>query len=639
MKNVNIKGAALLAVLSLVIAAALLPFATPSVSLLFGDGSIEPDIRALAAAYSSFGGWASAAGRMIMTRTGLATFLVIASLAFLIIAIYDRSIVLRRRDRTVKDGPYGGRVRPYRGRQARNHLVRWDGKSPVEQAGVVVGCDGRDMLISPCTHYICFAPSNSGKSRRQVYLNIDYLTYQIASEDWNGAGTVANLVVSDPSLELYSLTKDVLERERGYKVLLLDLERGGTENGRWNPLSDIISLSRQGDREAATNRATALGAVLFPSVDAGENAWVYEGAASCFAAVAYWIATSPDVPDDCRHLYSVCRTIISLSTGEDADDLKRFLRATGDDVVVILASGFLAAKDKQCASILSSMLSGLTPFCTPSMAYLTSGSTIDPEEMADPGSRIALFIKTLPKGDPRMRIAAAFMDAHLQAAVRAGERRGCSREQWVIGDEWAGMPRYNILFAFLQGRKYNLHHALWYQDSSLSSMGSERDSLLANADSICLYKAGNIDDARLISDLAGVRTVATRTQSDGGGGVSAQRESIGEAKDPVWEPADLVHSNPYRDGVYLVNTITSRPNQSGLFEGIPVKDVTETPMAGHFGTFGSPEHEAAVITAAIDGLKAAVANTDRNVPFWVPAAVVGEKEEQVEADAVDLFLE
>lgn len=623
MRKPNIKGIVLLAVLSLAVAAAVLPLSAPSVSVLYGDGSVKPDLGALAAAYSSIPGWVSSVAELMGTGAGAVALLGVATLFFLGAAASTKGVVFKHADREVSGGPYG-KVAPYRGREAKRHLLRWNGRTPVEGGGVVVGCDGKNMLVVPCTHYLCFAPSNSGKSRRQVYLNIDYLTF---------SGT-ANIVVSDPSLELYSLTKKILQ-SRNYKVFLLDLENGYGE--RWSPTAELVSLARRGELEAASNRASELGAVLFPSVDKGENSWVYEGAASCFAAVALWVATSPEVPDDCRNLYTISDTINKLSREEGAAALKELLRSTEDPAIMVLASGFLAAGERQVSAILSTLLSGITAFCTPSMAYMTSASDIDLDEMTDPESRIAVFIKTLPKGSPTMRIGSAFMEAHLRAVVRAGKRRGHCREQWVIGDEWAGMPHYNLLFAFLQGRKYGLHHALWYQDSTENSMGFERDSLLANADALCLYKAGGIDDARLFSDYSGVRTVAMRTEGSSGCGASVNRsESMVESKQPVWEAGDLLHSNPYRDGVYLVSTITSHPECSGLFEGIPVVDVTKSPMSANFPTFGTREHEAEVITGVVDGLESAAMAQDRSAPHWTYEAE--KKEEAAASGTEELFL-
>ncbi|MGN0959338.1 MAG: type IV secretory system conjugative DNA transfer family protein, partial [Coriobacteriales bacterium] len=393
-----------------------------------------------------------------------------------------------------------------------------------------------------------------------------------------------------------------------------------------------------GDEEAAGNMAASLGTILCPSPDgAGENAWCYTDAAAALGAYIFEVATA-EIPSEKKHLYSVAKGILSMSD-DSGSALREHFRSSGSDTVAMLASAFTSAADRQMSSIISTLLAAVSPFATSSMRYLTGASDISIPAMLEPNSNIAVFIRTLEPSNPRQRIASAFVETHLQMMVRRGARRGACKTTWVLADEMASF-KFNVVYGLQQGRKYGWHIYMWFQDCSNSSMWNIRDALLSNCDVKALFRAGTNADAELFSALSGCKTVAMRTQGESDTGCArSMSESMSESKQPVWEPGELVMNDPRQDGIYVISTIAGNPRCSGLFEGVPIADISETPAADRF-SFGSPGFEAEVIARAVDDLRASALSKDRTVPFWVPDSPSCDKAQASTVEACpDLFMD
>lgn len=619
----KLKGLAITAGLSLILALIALPFIAPYVSgrAFLADASVV--------AITSVQTWVEAFCEVIDAGEGPRSLLLSWALLTVLAVWAETTWFGTPKGQEVEDGSFD-LVKPYRGKQVLKHMVPWDGRSAAPD-GIVVGYDPKTecYLTLPAVHSVTVAPSGSGKSRRQTLENLDLKS---------AAGV--GLIVTDPSLELVSLSRQGLIA-RGYDVFILDVDNGYGD--RWNPLSEVTRLCfKEGDAEAAGNLCVDIAAVLCPSpAEAGPNAWCYREAASVLAAYMYEVATSREVPDSQRHLYSVAKGIIELTSASGAEGLKRHFRNSKDDTELVLASSFLAAEDRQIGSILSTLLDSVTPFASASMRYVTSASDIDINAMCDPASKTAVFVKALGRDNPRSRVASAFIEVQMRAQFRAGERRGNTKETWLIADEAASLC-CDLVLGLQQGRKMGWHALAYYQDTTEASMGPKRDAILSNCDVKCLYKAGQTGDARLFSELSGSKTLAVRSSSEtSGGSVRTTSESWGEQRTPAWDPAQLIHNNPARDGIFVVSSISNHPELSGLFEGVPVCDVTETPMASSFPGIGSREHEARWITMFLDELKRSALMRDRTVTAWVPSdarpSSVGGGEN--DGDYADLFME
>lgn len=488
----------------------------------------------------------------------------------------------------------------------RRHCKTWDGESEPPD-GVVVGFVGKRAAVFNCHHAAICAPSGSHKTRGSVDETVDALSYTGRN----------NLIVTDPSLEIYIASRPCLV-SRGYSVALLDLVEP-RHGQRFNPLKLITDLFESGDRAAAEARAREVGDVLFPD-SGGDNAIFAKAAGGAFSAVAYAVATSPDAPDGARNVASVIGTVMA-GTVNGSGALKDWLRGFGPaSPVVAMAATFLAAEGKFEASVLATLHDGLQPFTSRSMRWLTSASDIDIDTMMR--GRSALFIRAGGPGSQANKVASLFLAQHWAETQRLGARRNL-RPCTVIGDEFHSLPKFTLVHAMEQARKYGLRYVMYLQSFSgldqYITRENGKDSILANCDLKVLYRAGSDKDAEYFEKLSGFRSVLVENTGETRQGVMRGGSSQGfsEQKAPLWPAGDILERNPATDGALVIQAADgARP--AGKFE-VPIKDVSRTFTARHFGTIGTPEFELGVINATLDELDARAASIPIEVEGWHPA--------------------
>lgn len=486
------------------------------------------------------------------------------------------------------------------------HCKTWDGESEPPD-GVVVGFVGKRAVVFDCHHAAICAPSGSHKTRGSVDETVDALSYTGRN----------NLIVTDPSLEIFVTSRPCLE-SRGYSVALLDLVEP-RHGQRFNPLKLITDLFESGDRAAAEARAREVGDVLFPD-SGGDNAIFAKAAGGAFSAVAYAVATSPDVPDSSRNVASVIDAVVA-GTVNGSGALKSWLRGFGPaSPVVAMAATFLAAEGKFEASVLATLHDGLQPFTSRSMRWLTSASDIDIDAVMR--GRSALFIRAGGPGSQANKVASLFLAQHWAETQRLGARRNL-RPCTVVGDEFHSLPKFTLVHAMEQARKYRLRYVMYLQSFSgldqYITRENGKDSILANCDLKVLYRAGSDKDAEYFEKLSGFRSVLVENTGETRQGVMRGGSSQGftEQKAPLWPAGDILERNPATDGALVIQAADgARP--AGKFE-VPIKDVSQTFTARHFGTIGTPEFELGVINRALDELDARAASIPIEVEGWHPA--------------------
>lgn len=487
------------------------------------------------------------------------------------------------------------------------HCKTWDGESEPPD-GVVVGFVGKRAVIFNCHHAAICAPSGSLKSRGSVDESVDALSYTGRN----------NLIVTDPSLEIYIASRPCLE-SRGYSVALLDLVEP-RHGQRFNPLKLITDLFESGDRAAAEARAREVGDVLFPD-SGGDNAIFAKAAGGAFSAVAYAVATSPGMPDGARNVASVIDAVVA-GTVNGSGALKDWLRGFGAaSPAVAMAATFLAAEGKFEASVLATLHDGLQPFSSRSMRWTTSASDIDIDAMMR--GRSALFIRAGGPGSQANKVASLFLAQHWAETQRLGARRNL-RPCTIVGDEFHSIPKFTTLVhAVEQARKYGLRYVMYLQSFSgldqYMTRENGKDSILANCDLKVLYRAGSDKDAEYFERLSGFRSVLVENTGETRQGVMRGGSSQGfaEQKAPLWPAGDILERNPATDGALVIQAADgARP--AGKFE-VPIKDVSRTFTARHFGTIGTPEFELGVINRALDELDTRAASIPIEVEGWHPA--------------------
>ena len=532
-------------------------------------------------------------------------------------------------DRDVREGILGRQISTSSLSKIIRENFAWDGESAGDAKpprGIVVGWARRRMIVVPGLHFIVIAPSGSGKTRSCVLPTIDFLS--LAQED--------SLIVTDPSLEIYIATRKALEK-RGYEVYLIDFEnpRMGC---RWSPLELINRLHEKGDASAAEARARDIGAAFFPT-KGGDNDFFISAAGGVFAAVAYVIATSPEVPDEARNVWSVVKTIIS-GTVANPGALKEWLLRFGvDSPAVTMAAAYLSAQGKPEASILSSLQDGLQPYTGTGIRWLTSASDLKIDDAIN--RRSAVFLHTLGPGSPTNRIASLLLSQHYEEAVRLGKRRGIP-PYWAILDEAHSLPTgaFNMVNALENSRKYGGHYVLFLQSiSGLDALrkgkaDGTRDAILANADAKILFRAGDVETAGYFEKLSGFKTIRVRNIGQTRRGMLDQSTSnagFTEQKMPLWPVGDLLDRNPAKEGVLVVKA-ASDGNDAGRYE-IPIADASKTFAKEHFGTLGTLQFERDVIGKTLDELEAEAKTKSLEVPAWTPDfSPHGEEPKTIEED-------
>ena len=201
--------------------------------------------------------------------------------------------------------------------------------------------------------------------------------------------------------------------------------------------------------------------------------------------------------------------------------------------------------------------------------------------------------------------------------------RGMSRPITILADEFHSMPPFRSFIDSIEnGRKCGFRWVVICQNfNSLAKYdhGGERglNQILGNMSLIVSYGARLADEAKIMSELSGTRTLLAKSTgtSDGPSG-SGSNEGLSEREAPVWAVSEIMNRDPRRDGVLVIKSVDGRPDRSGAFE-ILQRDVTERPTAKNFGTFGSREFEAEVINAEVEKATARPAD-DAEVECWVP---------------------
>lgn len=578
-------------------------------------------------AYGSVDGFFGCLTQLLSTPQGASVLAATAALLFAILVLSFFDALLEPQDRTQKNGKLGKQSAITGRRGIVKANILWDGGDHPSGPAICIGCIGGKSVFAEAIHACCIAPSGSGKTRASLFETLDYNTW----------GAQANAIVFDPSLEIWAQSHKALE-ERGYRTRILDPE---CVSDSFNPLSTIASLCEKGDTARAQERSREIGAILYPT-SGSENDWVMHDSAGAFAGVCYAIASNPGIPIEQKNLWSCVATILEGTKGSDAAPLKDWLKAEGVQAPqAVLSASFRASSDRQESAIVSTLLAGLQPFATDSMRRLTGISTFDMDEVLR--GKSIVFFRIGGPSDQRNKLASLFLAMHWAETARQGAKRSSLRPTIVLADEAHCIPKFDLVTAVEQGRKYGYSFYMWLQ--SLSGLdkyktGSEngKESILANSNVKVLYRAGCIEDAEAFSKLSGESTVLGKTEGrTTRNGDSGTNVGFAEQRQPVWSPGDLIHTDPKTKGIYVIKSLPGKPERSGCFV-VPIKDVTECPTARHFQTaFGSKEHEARFITAEIEKLESKGPRIMNAPEAWIPAELAGQDEDSSSKVDEELF--
>lgn len=525
-----------------------------------------------------------------------------------------------------EDGGVLGDAHVKTGREVVRGSMTWDGAANPSSRGFVYGFTRRRgkpcYLFEPKKMVFVSGATGSGKSRFLYLPSIDLLSYGDAS---NGSEP-ATLVVSDVKNELIELTGDELAR-RGYSVLLLDTQHP-YRGQRFNPLRQVLDLHAEGRDQEAEQAADTIAELVVQDDEKGKGSHWTASARGLLSAIVLLVAMSEECPEESKHLATVCE-VLDRGTEAEGDDpaepLKSVFRALPQgDPAKNRASQFVSSGGNELRSILSTLKVALRPFSSAPVAWMTSGSDIDPRSVLE--NKSAVFLHVLDEGSPYNCIAAIFLSqlwASVQAAADSNGGR-LPRPVQILGDEWGNLPRVECLPALLSlGRSYGVFWVGATQDVSQLNKYGEKDGrrkILANCGVKVAMKLAEEEDRRYFTELIGKTTRHTRgtSSSKAASGASASTSYSESADDVVhaWEWRDMA---PDRDGIVVVkHADNGMPAcRAGVFRS-PVADCTETPTKEHFG-LGTPEHEAEKRRAYQRRLdEAAAGKMGERVAPWCP---------------------
>ncbi|PFT09156.1 conjugal transfer protein [Bacillus thuringiensis] len=227
--------------------------------------------------------------------------------------------------------------------------------------------------------------SRSGKGETIVVPMIDNLSR---------AKNQSSMVINDPKGELYSASKDTLEK-RGYDVQVLNI-LDPLQGMSYNPLQLVIDAWVNGDDQEAAKRANTLTFSLYNKPDAGENEFFNTSAQNAINGIILAVVEYC-VKNNCIEkitMHNVSQMLNELGTfyyKEDPDDfteknaLDEYFKSMPQGNIAKMQYGSTSfAGEKAKGSILATANQGLQTFADKMFAKMTSKSSLDLKQVGFP---------------------------------------------------------------------------------------------------------------------------------------------------------------------------------------------------------------------------------------------------------------
>ncbi|EOO23464.1 hypothetical protein ICM_05559 [Bacillus cereus BAG1X2-3] len=227
--------------------------------------------------------------------------------------------------------------------------------------------------------------SRSGKGEMIVVVMIDNLSR---------AKNQSSMVINDPKGELYSASKETLEK-RGYDVQVLNI-LDPLQGMSYNPLQLVIDAWVNGDDQEAAKRANTLTFSLYNDPNAGDNAFFNTSAQNAINGIILAIVDYC-VKNNCIEkvtMHNVSQMLNELGTfyyKENPDDfieknaLDEYFKSLPQGNVAKMQYGSTSfAGEKAKGSILATANQGLQTFADKMFAKMTSKSSLDLKEVGFP---------------------------------------------------------------------------------------------------------------------------------------------------------------------------------------------------------------------------------------------------------------
>mgnify|MGYP002552493622 CR=1 FL=1 len=387
-----------------------------------------------------------------------------------------------------------------------------------EGKGGVIVSRYRDKIFiddSP-TNNLIIGTTRSGKGELFIFPTIDL--YSRAKEK-------ASLVVNDPKGELYSASKETLEK-RGYRVEILNLLKP-MNSMSYNPLQLIIAAYEQKDYSTAQSLTKTLTYTLYYKPGVKDPFWQT-------SAMSLVNALILAVCDECIKngelekitLYTVANMLSELGSKEDAmgkNELdKYFDRLDSKSVAKMQYATSNFSKGTTRGGIFATAMSELQIFTMDEIAKLTSKNSINLKDIgfkSDNDRPVALFMVT-PDYDCSNHVISSIFVRQLyyvlakEASFKPGGK--CDREVVFLLDEFGNMPAIegmaNIVTVCL-GR--NIRFSLVIQAiSQLKKLyGDDYKTIMGNCSNKFYIFTNEVETAEEFSKILGDKTIVTYSRS------------------------------------------------------------------------------------------------------------------------------
>lgn len=357
---------------------------------------------------------------------------------------------------------------------------------------------------------IVIGMTRSGKTEMFVYVMIEL--YSRAREK-------SSLIITDPKGELLSATKDILEK-RGWDVYCLNLINTNYSM-QFNPLTEVVRCYKEGRASDGEEMANSVAFAIFkPDQQKGTEKYFSECAAHLMVAFVIAIIEDSIGKDESKiNIPNILRTFQNLSslTNQENNEIdyieEYFLRRPEGNAA---ASKFLqafVAGDRTRGSIYSTFISKLTLFTYEGIARMTSGNSLNIEDIGFGDKPIALFLE-IPESDKSKNIIATiFLNQIYMILTKRcalSKERKCKREVVHILEELGNMPEIENLdgkmtFGLGQRIKYTLFIHSFKQLNNI--YGDVEQIVVDNAGNIVYVMCQSPETREKICKMLGNETI------------------------------------------------------------------------------------------------------------------------------------
>lgn len=358
--------------------------------------------------------------------------------------------------------------------------------------------------------------TRSGKGELILFPTIDL---------YSRASIKSSLVLNDPKGELYSASKETLEK-RGYRVEILNLLKP-MNSMSYNSLQLIIDAYKEKDYSTAQSLVKTLTYTLYYKPGVKDPFWQT-------SAMSLVNALILAVCDECIKsgelhkitLYTVANMLSELGSKEDVtgkNELDKYFE--GLDMKSVAKMQYATSnfsKGTTRGGIFATAMSELQIFTMDEIAKLTSRNSINLKDIgfsSKDNKPVALFMVT-PDYDCSNHVISSIFVRQLyyvlakEASLRPGGK--CDREVVFLLDEFGNMPviegMANIITVCL-GRNIKFNLVIQAISQLKKLYGDDYKTILGNCSNKFYIFTNEVETAEEFSKLLGDKTIVTYSRS------------------------------------------------------------------------------------------------------------------------------